>query len=233
MSNRLTIPVVLVCAISGASLAQAPATGLSSKGYAKTAGAPCTNPSARFLLGQDIAGLRDIQYLPLQHKIGPLRWAFLSWEGPPDGMVFVLSCDGQILAKRGLGFIDKLKAGPAVEGQSTVEARYVSGSGTDMDEHAVSLLAFDGKSIRVLWDHPSYDSSTMSTLRENPKTHQIIWRADTYSYAWSYLPARSMNKTAIDVTGVHEIDISGVIHKRAARPERYCYRSGKNEFVRC
>ncbi len=98
-------------------------------------------------------------FYPVADTHGALRWAFASWEGPPEGTAFVVGCDGRPIASVGIGLVQRVHAGPIVNNHGTVELIVVPDSGTNISDHSVALLQFDGHRVSKLWTHDSDDES--------------------------------------------------------------------------
>jgi hypothetical protein len=234
MISRLTTLALILSAVSGPSSSHALAMDLSLNVDAKKADATCVYPDPQKLLGPNFpVNYEKADYLLFDTPTGRIRWLFVSYEGPKDGVLFVLSCNGQVITSRGVGWIDKLDFGPTVNGQTTVEAVYVTASGTGLYVEGVSLFTLDGKSVRDLWDHESYDMGSFPPSLWSRDPRETRWRTEIETYEWKYVPIRSANKSEIAVTGTHEIDYDDKARVKPTKPEKYCYRTDKNKFVRC
>ncbi len=182
----------------------------------------CVNPDPYRLMGGGFAALESVQYFYYGANLN--RWVFISWGAPPGGMVFVLACDGRVIAERYLGHLEKFDEGPTVNGKETVEVRYISATGTGTFDRSVSLLRFDGKFIVDLWDH---DANDFGSIPERDGR----WLSETDVYDWEYQLREPVAE--IRVTGTRKTELNGRTHTRGLPPEKYCYREDKNKFVRC
>jgi len=200
----------------------------------------CVYPDPYVLLGRDFAGLEKVDYRFIDTKAGQLRWVFLSWAGPKGGTVFVLSCDGHVVAEHGLGYAEELEFGPLPD-PWTIDVKYTDATGTGLLERSESFLQFDGKTIAVLWDHKILDRSTFPNFMWTGRQDDDRSRTDTYTYQWTY----SQPRNEIRVTGTHKVELDpgprkhkagsdpSVVHSSALPEEKYCFKSEANRFVRC
>jgi hypothetical protein len=102
------------------------------------------------------------RFLRFQRDGNTLQWVGASWEGPPEGALFVLDCEGRRLASLPLGHVEKLAPGPIITGfGETVEVVYIPGIATGEEWQDVSLVAFYGGSIVVLWSREATDLVAM------------------------------------------------------------------------
>jgi hypothetical protein len=182
------------------------------------------------LLGRNIGTLEKVDYLNPEAKDGEARWIFISWDGPPDGVVYVLSCNGHVLAERRLGYLERLEFGPYVLNRATIEAWYIPGSGTGINDHSIAILMFDGKSIRILWDHPVDDSATepADMFRGEPQSNGM--RTDEQTYHWEY---GDREEKLIKVTGRETRATENRTIRRILPPEKYCFRAAEMKYARC
>jgi hypothetical protein len=162
----------------------------------------CVRPNVAQLIGRDIAGAVPVKFYPVADSYGALRWAFASWGGPPDGMAFVIGCNGKSIDSVGIGSLDSVRSGPIVNHRGTVELIVVPGSGTGISVRSVVLLQFDGHRIGKLWEHESEDK-WYEPMRTQTETGNI-------SYRWQY----SGDGTKIFVNGT---DIESSISVRSGK----------------
>lgn len=174
----------------------------------------CVYPDPSTLLGKEGGSPEKVDYLLFDTKSGPMRWLFLSWEDPRDGMAFLLACDGQIIDKRRLGYITSEGWGdPRNTGTGTaVEVTTTSVRDERILVQSESWLKFNGRTIAVQWTHDDTVAMPGSIF-------------DTYTWSYYYPPRDEIlvtgKRTAADGTSV------------ALPSEKYCFRSNLNRFVRC
>src|SRR5215469_6411626 len=95
----------------------------------------CVYPDPQKLLGpQIVTSYEKADYLFFNSPNGLIRWLFVSFEAPKDGVLFILSCDGRVISIRELGWVDRLEIGPSINGQATAEVVYVTATGTGVYE---------------------------------------------------------------------------------------------------
>lgn len=188
----------------------------------------CVYPDPYALMGGEFAGLDRAEYMFTGNA--RIRWLFISFGGPPDGEVFVLSCNGHVLAKRELGFVERYGWGPELPSLNTAEVWFIPNSGTGINDHSVALLVFDGKSIRILWDHAVDDSATEPAYLFDGKPQSNGMRTDEQTYHWEY---GDRDEKIIKVTG-RETRSTGIrTIRRTLPPEKYCFDASKLKYVRC
>jgi len=174
----------------------------------------CVYPNPYTLLGRDDVPLERVDYL----QSDGMRWLFLSWEGfPADGMAFVLACDGHVIAKREVGNVTQYGWG--------TPGRLGSGTGTNVTTSMMtrkgvfilteSWLQLNGKTIDLLWTHPSHVAGNLGQTRD--------------TYQWSLHPLQN----AIRVTGKHWPHMGDDVGAVALPEEKYCFHADANQFVRC
>jgi hypothetical protein len=120
---------------------------------ARASDSSCANPDSNQLIREERAGVMPVKFYPVANTRGVLRWAFASWEGPPEGTALVVGCDGKPAASFGTGFVEHVRSGPVVNHRGTVEIIVIPDFGTGISDHSVELLQFDGRRILKLWSH--------------------------------------------------------------------------------
>ena len=174
----------------------------------------CVYPNPYTLLGREAVPLERGDYL----QTDGMRWLFLSWDGyPSGGMAFVLACDGHVIAEQGVGDVSLYSWG--------TPGRLGSGSGVDVTTSAmtgkgvfvqsISWLQFNGKTIDLLWTHPTLVARNLGG------------GSDTYQ--WTFLPPQN----EIRVTGKHRPHLGDDAGAVALPEEEYCFHADANQFVRC
>jgi hypothetical protein len=79
------------------------------------------------------------KFLPFDADGRRLQWMGASWEGPPDGALFVLDCAGAPITVLHLGHVQQRGAGPTLSGiGQTFEVIYISGTGTGVQEERMA-----------------------------------------------------------------------------------------------
>lgn len=189
----------------------------------------CVYPDPYALMGGEFGGLERVDYFFSFADRSRLRWLFISWEGPPDGEVFVLDCDGHIRAKREFGYVEQTNSGPDPGGRNSVEVRYVPDSGTGIDDHSVAILSFDGKAINVLWDHAVDDRATQPAYTFGGKPQSNGMRTDEQIYEWEY----DTHGLVIKVTGRETRSTDTRTIRRKLPSEKYCFKAAEMKYVRC
>jgi hypothetical protein len=165
-----------------------------------------------------------------------LRWLAVSWEGPPDGRVFVLDCDARTLAAKPLGYVQRIGKGPTVEGLPTLEAVYVSPGG-DAAKTQVSLLQLKDGAVRVLWTHAAteaWGAPLALVPHQGPAGER--WRSSKTVFTWRYL----RHGAAISVAGLRNDETregrrsaGATDQARTTSAEAFCYRAENGAFERC
>lgn len=180
------------------------------------AGAKCRAPDPATLVGPNIVGCCDVRSRPIGHVSSGLFWVAVSWDGPPDGRLFVVNCNGDKVADgEPIGHVESIEAGPQIGGEQTVAVSYISASGTNIKARAVVLVEFQRGRIRILWRHATLDAGfpPLTPVAEEDRTS---WRFGN---------------------GVQKIDAI-TTHKEGGRvrwrkAERYCLRPHIFRYVRC
>jgi hypothetical protein len=167
------------------------------------------SPEAKFLL--QTIDKQDVQ------------WMGISWEGPQNGALFLLDCNGTALAHSNLGSIKELKTGPVVPAGQTVEVVYNSEDGTGLYAISTAWVRYDNGTIVTLWKHENSSVVTFPSLGDDYK--------DTF--AWTLSP----DGERITVTGKRVVDTvehdhgwaSGTTHDLPTK--YYCWSSGEMKFT--
>jgi hypothetical protein len=187
----------------------------------------CVYPDPHTLVARDVTP-EIVAYRLFDTKAGPTRWLFLSWNNPSeDGMVFVLACDGHVVAKQRVGYIrghdwggpPDPRTGPGTQVDVTTSVA------TPTPDHRNSIitqsdtwLQFDGKTIAVLWTHATF----VTHIGNGPGS-----TADTYEE--DFLPPQN----EIHVLGKRRMVLDEDAKPVSLPEERYCYRAALNRYVRC
>ena len=180
----------------------------------------CVYPDPHALLERDAGNPERVEYRLFDTKAGPMRWLFLSWENPQDGMAFVLACDGHAVAKRKVGYVVSHGWGqPGNIGPgSGVEITTTSMTSTGVLSVFDSRLQYDGKAINVLWTH----DSMVTPGAPGPDS-------TTDTYQWIFFPPQN----EIRVTGKRTKALGDDAKSVALPEEKYCFRADANRYVRC
>jgi hypothetical protein len=189
----------------------------------------CIYPRPSAVLGEDIGTFDDVDFRGFRAGDVNLRWLFISWEAPPDGMVYILKCGGRVIAKLGLGNVRQVTQGPWIGRDETLQVIYVPASGTGINLESVALLRFDGKSIVKLWDHDSDDVSAFSSAELGGAPNDERLEVKTEHYDWRY----SKSGREIIVSGGRAVELGGHTKHTKLPREKFCYRAAKHQFLRC
>jgi len=198
----------------------------------------CVHPDVDKFLDQSqaITGIYggfppELPVIFLTFKLGSsyFQWMAASWEAPPEGTLFVLNCSGRSVAALRIGEFGQLKAGPVIPGfGKTIEVVYIVMEGTGWLTKDVTLIAFSGKSIVVLWDHEA------SYLFSDPTAERPVDYIDQYS--WHY----SGSGTIIHVSGkrrvgeVKDPDHGWPPHTTHDLPgETFCWQAAQRHYISC
>jgi hypothetical protein len=198
--------------------------------------ASCVHPDADKLLEQSRAAIHfdgnyfpdpNAKFLPFDADGQRLQWMGTSWDGPPDGALFVLDCAGSRLAALRLGYVQELRAGPTISGIGQMfEVIYTLGSGTGEREESVSLVAFDKSSISVLWSHEASESASAPSLGIE-YSDRFSWRFDDKG-------------TRVEITGERKVGkfndaehgwAPNTIHTLPS--EAFCWNTAENVYAVC
>jgi hypothetical protein len=195
--------LALICAVF-ALLAPAPAN------------ATCRAPNLESLVGPNVIGCCDVRTQPVGPIGSRLLWVAVSWEGPPEGRLFVVNCEGHKVADdESIGYVEGIEAGPRIGGEQTVEVTYTSAAGTNIKARAVALVQFRRGRIRFLWRHATLDAGfhPLTPVDEEDRT------------SWRF--GNGVQK--IDAITTHEE--GGRVRWR--KVERYCLRRNVLRYIRC
>jgi hypothetical protein len=187
----------------------------------------CTFPDPQKVAGIGI-GIEKAEFRLFSLPKGAARWLLMSWDGPKDGLITVIACDGHTLAKLGLGYFDQAVRGPMVNGKETLEVLYVPETGTGINHQSVALLQFDGNSISVLWNHPSQNIDTFPNgllgANDDPRL-----RTTREIYRWEY----EKNGTGIRVTGLRTTELGRAKRTQKLPSEHWCFQPTTRKFEAC
>jgi len=179
--------------------------------------------------------VEKVDYLPLDFAGIPIRWMFVSYSASYDSgaKVFVLSCDGTVLAQTDTGpiltvaFTTSITNREYVNRDYTVEAHYedLRNSG-----ESTIIMQYKNNEILHLWVHP------IRTETYWPGTHPGVAHRDdhirkvTDTYSWTY----NRYTNTIEVTGQRATELkSGSTTYRTLSPEKFCYRPEFTRYVPC
>jgi hypothetical protein len=186
----------------------------------------CAYPRPSVVLGRDVTGLDKVEYLGLEVRN---RWMLISTAGPLDGVVAVIACDGRILAKRVLGYVEQATFGQQIGNRDTLAVVYHPGSGTGIDVQSVVLLQFDETSIREIWNHPIKDRASFPSSLWGGSKDDSRLRTETTRFNWNL----ALDGQIITVTGDKTVELGARITRARLPLETYCYRSDKRLFSAC
>jgi hypothetical protein len=84
----------------------------------------------------------------------------LSWGGPSDGALLLVSCGGQVLDVAKTGYVSALQSMAVVPGASPqVLVEHQSGQGTGWIQHRATVYGVAGDTLRVLWSGVTREQS--------------------------------------------------------------------------
>lgn len=158
-------PIVSVLAIAAAALSCEPGR------------AACVTPNSRALVGQDLVGCCNIVSGALGGAGPDLRWVAASWEGPADGNLYVIGCDGEKVAEAtSLGYVERLGPAPRIGGLPTVAVTYIPATGTSIKLRSVALVQYRAGQPRVLWEHATLDAAYPPASLGPSYEERTTWR---------------------------------------------------------
>ena len=192
----------------------------------------CVRPEVTRLLEQNRGELNLTgTYFPVARALfmsddaNRRQWMGTSWEGPRDGVLFVVDCAGKKIAALQQGAVLRLRAGPVLPIGPTVEVLYMPGTATSEQWTQVDVAFFNGTSIDVLWTQTAIDDVGFPTLAD--------YRDD---FAWEFSPDGSK----IHVTGQRKVRTipdaehnwgPGTAH---ALPEpTFCWNPARRSYLGC
>lgn len=123
---------------------------------------PCVVPSMRELLSVYAKQNSGEDFYPDATSAGPVitqidnktvQWYGIQWESPPNGLLFVLSCEGKVLIRKTLGAVDSIEPGPRLPGAGNTIIVYLHASGTGEQNQWISVLSLSRMHLRELWTH--------------------------------------------------------------------------------
>lgn len=199
--------------------------------------ANCVQPNADGLLGQ--AGARaelkvdgphlpgaKARYMPFTRAGKTLQWMGTSWDAPPDGVLFVLDCTGNIIAAKQIGAVSRLSMGPKLALGETAEVIYQPGDATGEHMTLVGIVRFNGTRIELLWEHLATHVVALAILDADFEE----------SFHWQVSP----DGTRIRVTGRRQVgeikdpEYGWPPHSEHALPSKsFCLSASKRRYLRC
>lgn len=118
------------------------------------------------------------KFLPFDADGRHLQWLGVSWEGPPDGALFVLDCEGRTVAAVRLGYVQALRKSSVVPGVGQAfEVIYTSAVGAGEHEETVDLVSFEKDAIAVVWSHEASESVSAPSLKVE-YSDRFSWQFD-------------------------------------------------------
>lgn len=190
--------------------------------FAGVARAACAHPDSDALIDGELIGFVKTLTTPVGPHSANLRWVTVSGTSMMYGGVFVVDCHGAKLADAGLGFVERQRRGPIVDGEPTLVANYHTASGTGIDIQSVAVLQYRKGAIIKLWDHPSFDG-------EYPPYPALGQQTET-TYRWRFLAGgRKIEVMRRDVVllGRHEK------HFHHPMAEHFCLNSRTWKYLPC
>jgi hypothetical protein len=163
------------------------------------------------------------RFLPFVFDGNRLQWMAVSWEGPPDGALFVLDCSGAELGALRIGKVVGLRPGPGITGfGQAFEAIDIPGIATGSGASEIKLVAFREGSISVLW---TQDLRQWLSLGPRGAGEQV--RAYTWKYSADGLVIQVTGKR-FDPTDGHRPQTVKMLPK-----ETFCWKMQQNIYVPC
>ena len=143
--------------------------------------------------------------------------------------MFVLACDGHVLAKRDYYKVERINFGPNVLSKTSIETWYIPDSGTGINNHSIAILMFDGKSIRTVWNHDVSDVSAAPADLFTGEPQGKGMRTDEQTFQWEF----TSDEQVIEVTGRETRATENRTIRRILPPEKYCFKAPEMKYVRC
>jgi hypothetical protein len=187
----------------------------------------CVYPDPYALMDNPYASPETALYIYSNNP--QVRWLFISWGAPPGGELFVLACNGHILAKRNFYKVERLDFGPNILNRTSIETWYIPASGTGINNHSVAILLFDGNSIRIVWDHDLNDVSSAPADLFTGEPQGKGMRTDEQTFQWQF----ASDERVIEVTGHETRATESRTIRHVLPPEKYCFSASILRYVRC
>ena len=180
--------------------------------------AACIVPSPAALVGRDFAGCCSVVTGALDGAAPRLRWVAVSWDGPPDGNLYVVNCGGTKIAQlNSLGYVKRLQRVPRIGRIRAVAVTYVPAAGTNIETQSVAILQYRSGRIHILWSHPTLDAA-YAPLTPTNEEFRTLWR---FRNGYSRIEAITIHKVAKS--------------RRAQKPliELYCLNKSAWRYIPC
>jgi hypothetical protein len=182
--------------------------------------AACVAPNAEALVGQDLVGCCKVISSSLGGASAGLRWVAASWEGPADGTLYVVNCDGVKVAELdSLGYVERLVPAPRIGGIPTVAVTHIPATGTSIKLRSVALVQYRAGKVRVIWEHATLDAAYPPASLGPSYEERTSWR---------FLEGHSR------IEAITVRTLFGKSRRTVKLPaERYCLRASVRHYVPC
>ena len=161
-----------------------------------------------------------------------IHWLSIGWEGPIDGLLFAVNCDGNAIDAKEIGSVEKISAGPTVPDLGeTVLVNYTDGTGTGAIHKSYSLYALGASKLVQLWTHTSFEGDYEVGLQDDDGEETTFY-------------IDKINAETIELSGVRKINITPKgLKPDAGRngdkthidriKETYCWNQVKKVYLTC
>ena len=156
-----------------------------------------------------------------------VQWLAVSWYGVDSGVLFALSCRGEVRALRELGAFTWLKPGPVLPRRGkTVFVRVETGSGTGWLRRHDAIAAVVGDTVVVIGSWLSYEHDFVIPTEQHTKDSVLVrfdstGRVTTSGVRWVYDSS----------TG--PVDPERLLRSERIGPRYSCYRSEERRYGEC
>lgn len=157
-----------------------------------------------------------------------VQWLIAKWEGPIDGMLLALNCQGDLLGGIKIGAIETLKT-MKIHGLKVpvVKAEYIAGTGTSGYLYKkIGIFAILDKKPVELWNHDLYISGFQTCETSGEEDYKF--NINTDGRRISVVGKRTT--TYGEFRGSKCTTISKKVEKLSA--EVFCW-DGKKSFLKC
>ena len=182
--------------------------------------------SARHL---DVAppGAVEFDSLPFSSAADRATLYSARWYGPDEGVLLLVSCQGEVFATLNVGFVKSLRAGPHLAGASVTAFLTVTPEGgTGHELERLLLVARAGDRLTVGLSELTYERDESMPLREgNEKVSRLRFSAGYDTLELTSVEARFRRNSVTDSIAVR-VETARTVSKR-------CWIEARVAFLDC